>query len=493
MGPATGVDTDSRRRGGHPLGPEQVLPPRGLRGLQAAATAEEAIALAEKSYFAAAVLDVRLGRQGPRAAELLSELRSRDPDLCGRHGHGLRQRRVGRARDEGRRLGLHPQAHRQRAPPRGGPAEHRARAPAPRQRLPAPRAHRQRLLARHRHPRPALPLPHRAGGQGQGQRGHRPPHRRERARARRSWPATSTSPAAAATSPSSASTAPPSRRASSSPSSSATRRAPSPGRSSGGSASSSSPIAAPSSSTRWATCPPRSSPSSSASSRSRASSGSAGPSGSRSTSASSPRPTRTWASSSGAANSGATSTTASTSSTCGCLPCASGGATSPSSWTTSSRSTRASTTGPCRGRLAGGRRALVGARLAGQRARAPERGQPGGPPLPRPDDRPRHPRRRPGADRLPRRGAPTAGRGPDAGLSSFTTLKALRDEVTARYERQPHRGRPRAERRQQVEDGGRARRHAQDPGREDGAVRPVLKNRVRKIETRRHGDTETRR
>jgi DNA-binding NtrC family response regulator len=47
---------------------------------QAVATAEEAIALAEKSYFAAAVLDVRLGGVD-RGAELLTELRSRDPDL----------------------------------------------------------------------------------------------------------------------------------------------------------------------------------------------------------------------------------------------------------------------------------------------------------------------------------------------------------------------------------------------------------------------------
>jgi DNA-binding NtrC family response regulator len=47
---------------------------------QAAATAEEAIALAERSYFAAAVLDVRLGGVD-RGAELLSELRARDPDL----------------------------------------------------------------------------------------------------------------------------------------------------------------------------------------------------------------------------------------------------------------------------------------------------------------------------------------------------------------------------------------------------------------------------
>ena len=55
---------------------------------QAAASAEEAIALAEKSYFAAAVLDVRLG--GRRSSEgvaedsgsdLLSELRARDPDI----------------------------------------------------------------------------------------------------------------------------------------------------------------------------------------------------------------------------------------------------------------------------------------------------------------------------------------------------------------------------------------------------------------------------
>jgi DNA-binding NtrC family response regulator len=45
-----------------------------------AATADEAIALAEKSYFAAAVLDVRLGGVD-RGAELLSELRARDPDL----------------------------------------------------------------------------------------------------------------------------------------------------------------------------------------------------------------------------------------------------------------------------------------------------------------------------------------------------------------------------------------------------------------------------
>jgi DNA-binding NtrC family response regulator len=48
---------------------------------QAAATAEEAIALAEKSYFAAAVLDVRLGGVD-RGADLLAELRARDPDLC---------------------------------------------------------------------------------------------------------------------------------------------------------------------------------------------------------------------------------------------------------------------------------------------------------------------------------------------------------------------------------------------------------------------------
>jgi DNA-binding NtrC family response regulator len=45
-----------------------------------AATAEEAITIAEKSYFAAAVLDVRLGGKD-RGSELLSELRSRDPDL----------------------------------------------------------------------------------------------------------------------------------------------------------------------------------------------------------------------------------------------------------------------------------------------------------------------------------------------------------------------------------------------------------------------------
>jgi DNA-binding NtrC family response regulator len=45
-----------------------------------APTAEEAIALAEKSYFAAAILDVRLGGRD-RGCELLSELRSRDPDL----------------------------------------------------------------------------------------------------------------------------------------------------------------------------------------------------------------------------------------------------------------------------------------------------------------------------------------------------------------------------------------------------------------------------
>ena len=48
--------------------------------MQAAATAEEAIAIAETSYFAAAILDVRLGGKD-RGAELLSELRSRDPDL----------------------------------------------------------------------------------------------------------------------------------------------------------------------------------------------------------------------------------------------------------------------------------------------------------------------------------------------------------------------------------------------------------------------------
>jgi DNA-binding NtrC family response regulator len=45
-----------------------------------AATPEEALALAEKSYFAAAILDVRLGGR-ERGNELLSELRSRDPDL----------------------------------------------------------------------------------------------------------------------------------------------------------------------------------------------------------------------------------------------------------------------------------------------------------------------------------------------------------------------------------------------------------------------------
>jgi len=45
-----------------------------------AATVEEAIALAEKDYFAAAVLDVRL--EGvDRGSELLAELRKRDPDL----------------------------------------------------------------------------------------------------------------------------------------------------------------------------------------------------------------------------------------------------------------------------------------------------------------------------------------------------------------------------------------------------------------------------
>jgi len=47
----------------------------------AAATAEQAIALAESAYFAAAILDVRLGGKD-RGSELLSELRSRDPDLC---------------------------------------------------------------------------------------------------------------------------------------------------------------------------------------------------------------------------------------------------------------------------------------------------------------------------------------------------------------------------------------------------------------------------
>ena len=46
-----------------------------------AGSAEQAIALAEKSYFAAAILDVRLeGRD--RGGELLAELRSRDPELC---------------------------------------------------------------------------------------------------------------------------------------------------------------------------------------------------------------------------------------------------------------------------------------------------------------------------------------------------------------------------------------------------------------------------
>jgi len=45
-----------------------------------AATAEEAIELAEASYFAAAVLDVRLGGVD-RGAELLGELRAREPDL----------------------------------------------------------------------------------------------------------------------------------------------------------------------------------------------------------------------------------------------------------------------------------------------------------------------------------------------------------------------------------------------------------------------------
>jgi DNA-binding NtrC family response regulator len=45
-----------------------------------AATAEEALALAEASYFAAAILDVRLGG-ADRGAELLGELRARDPDL----------------------------------------------------------------------------------------------------------------------------------------------------------------------------------------------------------------------------------------------------------------------------------------------------------------------------------------------------------------------------------------------------------------------------
>jgi DNA-binding NtrC family response regulator len=54
-----------------------------------AANPEEAIALAEKSYFAAAVLDVRLGGRRTvdgvaedSGADLLSELRSRDPDLA---------------------------------------------------------------------------------------------------------------------------------------------------------------------------------------------------------------------------------------------------------------------------------------------------------------------------------------------------------------------------------------------------------------------------
>jgi DNA-binding NtrC family response regulator len=48
--------------------------------VQTAATAEEAIAIAETSYFAAAILDVRLGGKD-RGAELLTELRARDPDL----------------------------------------------------------------------------------------------------------------------------------------------------------------------------------------------------------------------------------------------------------------------------------------------------------------------------------------------------------------------------------------------------------------------------
>jgi len=48
---------------------------------RAAASFEEAIALAEGSYFAAAVLDVRLGGRD-RGVELLSELRARDPDIA---------------------------------------------------------------------------------------------------------------------------------------------------------------------------------------------------------------------------------------------------------------------------------------------------------------------------------------------------------------------------------------------------------------------------
>jgi DNA-binding NtrC family response regulator len=48
---------------------------------QAAANPEEAIALAEKSYFAAAILDVSYGGRD-RGADLLADLRARDPDLC---------------------------------------------------------------------------------------------------------------------------------------------------------------------------------------------------------------------------------------------------------------------------------------------------------------------------------------------------------------------------------------------------------------------------
>jgi DNA-binding NtrC family response regulator len=48
---------------------------------RAAAGFEEAIAIAEGSYFAAAVLDVRLGGRD-RGVELLSELRARDPDIA---------------------------------------------------------------------------------------------------------------------------------------------------------------------------------------------------------------------------------------------------------------------------------------------------------------------------------------------------------------------------------------------------------------------------
>ena len=303
-----------------------------------AGSGEEALALVKQHDVAVIVTDQRMPRM--TGLELLKAARELRPDAVGHHRDGLhRRRRAHRGHQPRPHLSLRHQALGLEGAARHPHPRHRAlpagaREPAPARAAAAVRRHaverraRRVQLRRHRG-RLAARCATCWRASSRWRRRRRPCCCAARpAPARRWWRAPSTSTARARRARSCASTARRWRPACSSPSCSATRRAPSPARSRGASAASSWPTAARCSSTRSATCRSTCRSSCCACCRSASSSAWAAPRRSRSTCASSRRPTAISSSRSPPASFARISTTGSTSSRSCCRRCASGPATS---------------------------------------------------------------------------------------------------------------------------------------------------------------------